>query len=121
LLLETALRVAGSNIYTAAPKFGADLYVHGAIALNQGFILNAMVFSAMLAFIIDHEFKKAAFWSLAAAAMSALGLMHAYTLTPAGVQNKFGLMAAPQFVVAYLLTAGTLFVLHARKPTPAVV
>ncbi len=111
-LLETALRVAGGNLHDAAPKFGADLFIHGVIALNQGFILTAMIFSAILAFISDRQFAKAGAWALAAAVFSAVGLIHAYDLTAAGVQNKFGWLAAPHFAAGYLLTALVLFGLH---------
>jgi AGZA family xanthine/uracil permease-like MFS transporter len=112
LLVETALRVAGGNLHDAAPKFGADLFIHGVIALNQGFILTAMIFSAILAFLIDRQFAKAGAWALAAAVFSAVGLIHAYDLTAAGVQNKFGWLAAPHFAAGYLLTALVLFGLH---------
>ena len=122
VLIETAIRTAGSTLFETAPKFGADLYIHGLIALSQGFILTSMILSAILAFIIDHQFLKAGFWTLAAACCSATGLMHAFTLTPAGVQNKFGWLAAPQFVTGYLITAAILFGLHfwwQRQPKPS--
>jgi AGZA family xanthine/uracil permease-like MFS transporter len=102
-------------LYIASPKFGSDLYIHGIIALNQGFILTSMVLAAILAFIIDHDFFRAGAWSLAAALLSATGLIHAYTLTTTGVQNSFGWFAAPQFVIGYALTAGVLFTLHASR------
>jgi AGZA family xanthine/uracil permease-like MFS transporter len=112
LLVETALRKAGSTLYEAVPKFGSDLYINGVIALSQGFILTSMVLAAILAFIIDRDFRRAGAWSLAAALLSATGLMHAFELTPAGVQNKFGWLAAPQFVIGYGLTAAVLLALH---------
>ena len=71
-----------------------------------------MVLAAILAFIIDLDFLRAGAWSLAAAVFSAIGLMHAFVLTPAGVQNHFGWLAAPQFVLGYALTAGVLFAFH---------
>jgi AGZA family xanthine/uracil permease-like MFS transporter len=40
--------------------------------------------------------------------LSALGVIHAYDLTPAGVVNRFGFLAAPEFAVAYLML-GLLF------------
>jgi AGZA family xanthine/uracil permease-like MFS transporter len=112
VLIETALRKAGASLFDTAPKFGADLFVHGVIALSQGFILTAMVLAAMLAFIIDRNFLKAALWALAGAGLSAVGVIHAYELTPLGVQNKFGWLAAPQFTLGYALTAGLLIALH---------
>jgi len=49
---------------------------------------------------------------VAASVLSAVGLIHAYDLTPLGVQNKFGWMTAPQFAIGYALTAGLLMALH---------
>jgi len=49
------------------------------------------------------EFFRAAFWSLAAAFLAAIGIIHAYDLTPSGVTTRFGLFAAPKFTVSYLL------------------
>ncbi len=112
LLINTALSKAGASLFDTAPKFGADLLVYGVIALSQGFILTAMVLSAILAFIIDRDFLKASAWTLAAAILSAIGLIHAYELTAQGVQNKFGWLAAPQFVIGYGLTAVVLLALH---------
>ena len=68
-------------------------------------------------------FLKAAYWALAGAVLSAIGLIHAYTLTPQGVQNQFGWLAAPQFVAGYALTACVLIGLHQRgagdRPRPS--
>ena len=46
LLVETSLRKAGKTLFEIAPTFGSDLYIHGVIALNQGFLLSAMVLAA---------------------------------------------------------------------------
>jgi adenine/guanine/hypoxanthine permease len=113
LLIETALRVAGQSLFQAAPKFGSDLYIHGVIALSQGFMLSSMVLSAMLAHVIDRKFLKASAWCGLAAVMSLTGLIHAYELTERGVQNKFGFWAAPAFALAYALGALVLLALYA--------
>jgi len=112
LLVETSLRKAGKTLFEIAPTFGSDLYIHGVIALNQGFLLSAMVLAAMLVFVIEKDFLKAAGWMMVAAVLSALGVIHAYELTPTGVQNKFGLLAAPEFALMYACSAGFLVVLH---------
>ena len=44
-----------------------------------------------------------------------MGVIHAYDLTVAGVQNKFGWFAAPQFVLGYGMTALVLIGLHWRN------
>jgi adenine/guanine/hypoxanthine permease len=112
LLVETSLRKAGTSLYETAPRFGSDLYINGVIALSQGFILISMILAAILAFMIDRDFLRASAWALAAAVLSAAGVIHAGVLTPSGVQNSFGWLAAPQFVVAYALVAAVLFGLH---------
>lgn len=111
-LVETGIRKAGSSLYEVAPTFGADLYIHGVIALSQGFLLSSMVLAAILVFVIEREFVRAAAWTAAAAVLSLAGVIHAYTLTPAGVQNVFGLAAAPAFGVMYGLAAVLLLGLH---------
>ena len=60
--------------------------------------------------------SKAACWMFAGAALSAVGLMHAYTLTPAGIANKFGWLAAPEFAAMYALTGLILAGLHFWNP-----
>ena len=112
LLINSSVRIAGSSLFAVAPKFGADIFIQGVIALSQGFIITSMILSAILAFSIDHDLLKAALWSFAGALLSASGLIHAYALTPQGVQNKFGFMAAPGFVVGYALTGCVLLWLH---------
>jgi AGZA family xanthine/uracil permease-like MFS transporter len=115
VLIETAIRKSGATLFAVAPKFGADLYINGVIALSQGFILVSMILSALLAFIIDRNYLKASAWAGVGALLSAVGLIHAFELTPLGVQNKFGWMAAPQFAIGYTLTALLLLGLHFLK------
>jgi len=117
VLVETTARKAGSSLFEVAPKFGADLYVYGLVAMSQGFILTAMILAAMLALIIDRQFHQAAGWSLAGMLLSAVGLTHAFKLTARGVENSFGWCAAPQFVIGYGLTAVLLLALHLRGRT----
>lgn len=112
LLIETTARKAGKTLFEIAPTFGNDLYIHGVIALNQGFLLSAMVLAAILVFVIERDFLRAAGWTVVAAILSAIGLIHAYNLTPLGVQNKFGVMAAPEFAVTYGISVGFLLVLY---------
>jgi AGZA family xanthine/uracil permease-like MFS transporter len=110
--IDAALRAAGSSLYEAAPRFGADLSIHGVIALSQGFLMTSMILAAILVFVIEKQFLHAAGWALGAAALSMVGLIHAYVLSPAGVTNRFGLAAAPGFGAAYGLGAVFLASLH---------
>jgi AGZA family xanthine/uracil permease-like MFS transporter len=112
LQIETSLRVAGTSLFAMWEKFGGDLYIKGVVSLSQGFIMTSMVLSAAVVFMIDRNFLKAAYWMFAGAALSAVGLIHAYTLTPAGIENKFGWLAAPDFAAMYALTGLILIGLH---------
>lgn len=115
LLVETTLRTAGKSLFEVSPTFDNDLYIGGVIALNQGFLLSSMVLAAILVFIIEREFLRAAGWTATAAVLSMIGLIHAYELTPSGVQNKFGIFAAPAFAIMYGLGAGLLVLLHVME------
>jgi AGZA family xanthine/uracil permease-like MFS transporter len=118
VLIEAALRAAGSNLFDAAPKFGGEVFVHGIIALSQGFLLTSMVLSAMLVFVLERRFLRAAVWALTASVLAMVGLIHAYTLTPRGVENRFGVAAAPGFGVMYALAALLLAALHFYQVRP---
>jgi len=112
LLVETALRKAGSSLYASAPAFGGDLYIHGVIALSQGFMLTCTVLAAMMVFVTERQFLTAAAWTAVAAVLAYFGVIHAYELTPAGVQNRFGFGAAADFALAYLGATVLLVALH---------
>ena len=49
-----------------------------------------------------------------------VGLIHAFELTPSGVQNKFGIVAAPEFATMYGLSAAFLVLLHYWGPETAI-
>ena len=51
--------------------------------------------------------------------LSALGLIHAYSLSAAGVENNLGWMAAPDFFAVYLVVAAILWVLGRRNSIAA--
>lgn len=112
LLVETTLRKAGATLYDVAPKFGGDLYVYGIISLSQGFMLTCMILSAIMVFVVERQFFKAALWTATAAVLSFFGVIHAYLLTPAGIQNRFGFGAAKAYALAYLTAALLLVALH---------
>lgn len=112
LLIETTLRKAGSSLYLVAPKFGNDLYIYGIISLSQGFMITCMLLSAIMVFVVERQFLKAALWTAATAILSFFGVIHSYDLTPAGVQNRFGFGAASAYAIAYLVSALLLVALH---------
>ncbi len=97
------------------------LHLHGLIALSQGFLLVSMIFAAVMAFIIDHKFLRAAQWSFAASLLSFTGFIHAYKLPVDSfwIQNKFGVLAEPNFGIMYALTGAILMILHYRQKSNA--
>jgi len=104
-LVDLALRKGGSSLLQAAPKFGEELAIYGLIALSQGALLVSMVWAATLAYILDRRFLPAAGWLLSGAILSFFGLIHAYDLSPAGIVNKLGIFAAPEFAFSYAAAA----------------
>lgn len=59
----------------------SDTWIHGAFALEQGFIFTSMFLAAAVVQIIERHFHRAAAWFAAAAVMSVTGLMHSYRWT----------------------------------------
>ena len=116
LIAKNALRVAGlgtpENPLTPeiVPLFKlGDTYIDGGFALEQGLIFSAMILAAITVYIIEHQFLQAAYWSLGAAVISWLGLMHAYKWTIADTVIDLRLGAGSSWAVGYLLLAILLF------------
>jgi AGZA family xanthine/uracil permease-like MFS transporter len=107
LMVETALRAAGRSLFEVGlARFDQEgLAIHGMISLERGFIFTSMILAAIGVALIERQFVKAAAWSVAAALLSAAGIIHAYELTAGGITSRFGWMAAPDFFLAYLLLA----------------
>ena len=128
LLIETSIRAAtaspdmpgGKALLDVAPNFGQDLYIHGVIALNQGFLITSTIFAAMLVFVVERKFLTAAMWISAAAVLSFVGVIHGYELTASGVTNRFfdiqfgpdATNPAGMFGLMYTLGAAVLVGLH---------
>jgi AGZA family xanthine/uracil permease-like MFS transporter len=112
LQIDSSLRVAGSDLFHSLDKFGGQIAIHGILALNQGFILSSMIFAALMVYVAERRFKTAALWCLVASGLSFVGLIHAYDVTEAGLQSKFGFNVAPAFSLAYLGCAGLLWAME---------
>jgi adenine/guanine/hypoxanthine permease len=90
LMAKNGLRAAGYGApdgpVFSQQLFGefarSDTWIHGAFALEQGFIFTSMILAAVTVAIIERDFVKAAVWCMVAAALCVLGLMHAYAFTP---------------------------------------
>ncbi|MBM7616368.1 solute carrier family 23 protein [Alkaliphilus hydrothermalis] len=73
----------------------------GIVPLGQGAMFTGLLWGAILVFIIDNEFHKAAYTAVVAAILSATGFMHA---------PKLGLMLNSDYMVGYLVM-GLLFII----------
>jgi AGZA family xanthine/uracil permease-like MFS transporter len=100
-MITLAITKSGAALFHVAALFGSELPIYGMIALSQGAILTSMVWAAALAWTFDRRFLKAAVWMGVAAVLSYFGLIHAYTLSEQGVENKLAFFAAPEFTVGY--------------------
>jgi AGZA family xanthine/uracil permease-like MFS transporter len=107
LMAKNGLRAAGVGT-PAGPPFsedligafrGSDTWIHGAFALEQGFIFSAMILAAATTFIIERKFRTAALWFFSAAALSLMGLMHSYRWTAS--DTVMSLTPAWPWAVAY--------------------
>ncbi|MBK1986406.1 NCS2 family permease [Sphaerospermopsis aphanizomenoides BCCUSP55] len=116
LIAKNALRAAGLGTpekpFTPAliEQFKlSDTFIDGAFALEQGFIFSAMILAAITVFIIERDFRQAAYWSLAGAVLSWVGLMHSYQWTIADTVVNLGWGTGSSWAVGYILLAILLF------------
>lgn len=123
ILIKPCLILGGKTLNEVTePLKGFGVYLEGIISLSQGFLLTSLLYATILAFIIDRKFNKAAAWTVAAALLSATGIIHAYELVNGEVKNIFApmldsagnmrYMVACDFAWVYLATAALLMVLH---------
>jgi AGZA family xanthine/uracil permease-like MFS transporter len=118
VLVETSLRVAGTTLAASVAKFGNQLYIDGVIALSQGFLLSSMVLASIMVYLLEQNFGRAALWTLGAAVLSQIGLIHAYEMGEVGVINSFGIWQAPAFTLAYFAAALVMLYFARLKPRP---
>ena len=111
LMAKNGLRAAGVGV-PGGPPFSpalidafqaSDTWIHGAFALEQGFIFTSTVLAAATVGIIERRFTMAALWCAAGAALSAAGLMHAYRWTPG--DTAIALEPAWEWAAGYTIMA----------------
>lgn len=116
LMAKNGLRAAGVGL-PGHLQFSADLipaflvsdtWIHGAFALEQGFIFSAMIVAALSVELLERRFRRAACWSAAAAVLCALGLMHSYRWTVA--DTVVSLHPAWPWAIGYGIMAVLFFV-----------
>ncbi len=98
IMAKNGLRAAGLGS-PGNPAFSADIidafmasdtWIHGAFALEQGFIFTSMILAAATVALIERRFSLAGAWCLLAAGLSATGLMHGYAFTPSDTVLALG-------------------------------
>jgi AGZA family xanthine/uracil permease-like MFS transporter len=106
LMAKNGLRAAGLG--GAAGSFNesligefqkSDTWIHGAFAIEQGFLFTAMILSAAVVGVIRRRWAVAAAWCACAALLSACGLMHSYQWTPGDTALR--LAPAWPYVIGY--------------------
>jgi AGZA family xanthine/uracil permease-like MFS transporter len=86
--MKTAARIgAGASPVPFSASLVSDFHragfaIEGGFALEQGTFCCALILSAITVFIIDRKFVTAALWSLTAAVLSLLGILHAWKFQP---------------------------------------
>ena len=116
LMAKNGLRAAGVGSPDGPPfieeligKFAlTDTWIHGGFALEQGFILVAMILSAASVAIIERTFVRASLWMFTAAGLSATGLIHAYRFT--GADAVGALVPAWPWAIGYAVVGLLLLV-----------
>lgn len=111
LMAKNGLRAAGVGL-PGGPPFSpalidgfkaSDTWIHGAFALEQGFIFTSTVLAAATVCVIERRFTQAALWCGAGAGLSAMGLMHAYRFTPG--DTVIALTPAWEWALGYAIMA----------------
>jgi len=127
LLIQTTLQKAapGYTLQEAAEKFSPDMFVSGIICLAQGFMFIAIFFSAIIAKVIDRQWRAAAIWCLIASVASACGIIHGFVFTddggyaPAYFQRPTFSDTIPSgfdFAIVYALLAVLLLAMDRFRP-----
>jgi AGZA family xanthine/uracil permease-like MFS transporter len=121
MVIKNTLLVAGIPLAAVADRFDSfGLYLKGILFLSQGFLLTSMIFAAVMVFMIDRKFLKAAQWIFAASLCSFIGLIHGYKLTLAGgLENQFGFGESSKFGIMYAIMGCLLLMFYYRQKSNA--
>jgi AGZA family xanthine/uracil permease-like MFS transporter len=113
-MAKNGLRAAGVGV-PGGPAFSpalidafqaSDTWIHGAFALEQGFIFTSTVLAATTVAIIERRFGQAALWCGVGAGLSACGLVHAYRWTPG--DTAIALSPAWEWAIGYAIMSALL-------------
>lgn len=98
--IKNALRIAGfgstPGLAWSPPLIEtfhrAGTFIDGGFAIEQGTFYCALVLATVTVLIIERRLLTAAAWSLAASALSVLGLLHSWRLTPGDTVSALPLL-----------------------------
>jgi len=111
-VLKQGYMGAGTTLAEQAMKGVPINGFTGMIALNSGFIFTSMILSAISVFLIERDFLKASFWSMAGAILSFFGLIHTYTFSGNDVLPLYGWNVGGKFAFGYLCFSVVFFLFH---------
>lgn len=108
LLVTGVFSLLNGNLETSMQETGIMILpfsMNGLISLSQGFLLTSMIWASVCVFIIEKDFLKAFYWSLAAGVFASIGVIHSYSLKGNAVLNNFTFPAFTEFSIAYAILA----------------
>lgn len=120
LSMKTALQISGQPMFKGAEETTVQLFndrfinIHGGFAIEQGFIITAMLFAAMTVYVIERRFYTAGIWSFIGCALSAVGLLHAYQWSIADTIVDIGIvdsLTGLEYVLAYAVMGLIFFII----------
>ncbi len=114
-LLKQGYLGAGTTISAEVAKGVPINGFLGMAALESGFIFTSMILAAASVFLIEREFLKAAFWSLAAAALAFFGVIHSVAFVGNETAQVYGWAVGAKFSFGYLCFAAVFLLFHAWR------
>jgi len=111
-LLKRGYLGAGTTISAEVAKGVPINGFMGMAALESGFIFTSMILAAVSVFLIERDFLKAAFWSLAAAVFAFFGVIHSYAFVGNETVQVYGWAVGTKFSFGYLCFTAVFLLFH---------
>lgn len=109
---RTGTSIVDNNLIPAMAD--RNFFAEGVFALSQGYLFSSMIITTMTMLIIDGKYRQAAGWTLVAAAMSAFGIIHGFSVVSGDITAtlNFPLPTLNQWTLSYILFALLLYAAH---------
>ncbi|MFA4949037.1 MAG: NCS2 family permease [Candidatus Krumholzibacteriia bacterium] len=111
-LLKRGYVGAGTTISAEVAKGVPINGFMGMAALESGFIFTSMILAAVSVFLIERDFLKAAFWSLAAGVLAFFGVIHSYMFVGNETIQVYGWAVGGKFAFGYACFAAVFLFFH---------